>query len=257
MKLLEVSLTSLKQRFDVRQSLNQDHVIRLAELYEAKVALPPLVITPEFEIIDGRHRYEALKLNDATMARCEVRKYSDSISALQDALLANLTFGLPPTTQDIVLTFQQLIEQGVTQTRFRELFAAIPPPLIRKYYNTAHHKITDRKKKRAMEMIANGGTLEEAAKAQKINPKVLKDAISYVKRKTTSADVKGGFETKHRSMSASTARVLKYLIQGWEDGEISTDAVRDILSTSISGAKRYLRTVEEWSDRFENLVKKV
>lgn len=255
MKVLDVSLTSLKQKFDVRQSLDQDHVLRLAELYDAGEKLPPLITTPEFEIVDGRHRYEALRLINATSARCEIRKYPDIVSTYVEAMNANLTYGLPPTVKDIVLTFQQLIEQGVTQTRLKELFA-LPPSLIRKYYNTAHGKITERKKKRALEMVLQGDTIDNAAKAQKLDPKTLKDAISKTKRKTNENDIKGALETKHRSMSAKTGQTMKRLIEKWEDGEIGTTEVRNILEFSRKGAKAYLRTCEEWVERFDNLVKK-
>src|SRR5689334_10759410 len=109
-----VQLDQLRQTFYVRTALNQDHVIYLADLYETGEKVKPIIVNEKMEIIDGRHRFEAMhalllwKEGLAFIAKGMSRQ-----EMLVEALRSNMGGTLPPTPTDIQGVIQQLASEGV------------------------------------------------------------------------------------------------------------------------------------------------
>src|SRR4029077_10348078 len=113
-----VKLKDIKSNFFVRKGINQDHVLMLAELYEAAMlehkgdmvaaskAVTAIQLTDEHDLIDGRHRKEAMELAQITEAYVEVKSGMTSSELVVAAAKANYGGALPPTREDMIYTIE-------------------------------------------------------------------------------------------------------------------------------------------------------
>jgi hypothetical protein len=67
-RTISVRIEDLQMNLFVRWQLNEEHALYLAELIENGVLLPPIKITPDMVVIDGRHRIEAHILLNRTIS---------------------------------------------------------------------------------------------------------------------------------------------------------------------------------------------
>ncbi|HNP75515.1 MAG TPA: ParB N-terminal domain-containing protein, partial [bacterium] len=83
-------ISDLNKNLFVRQELDQNHVLYLAELIEAGVVLNPIEITPDMAVIDGRHRIEAAELNSQVEIKARIVSISDESELVARAYRANV-----------------------------------------------------------------------------------------------------------------------------------------------------------------------
>lgn len=252
-KIVTVRLTELKTNLFVRSALNQDHALLLAELLENGTDLPPIKITCDNVVIDGRHRIEAADLNKLTEIRAEVVEAVDESDVIAMAYQANCGGSLPPTTQDTEHTVKLLLDRGETIKRIAELLA-LPPGMARKYINEVKSKVTRAKLARAADAITEGGlTVAKAAEEYDVDPNKLKEVLSGHRRKNRQgiAEVHRTLTKQQKSASSRTAALLKRVIEQYEDGDVTEHQVREIFMHLDQGHKRSARTLVDWKKRFE------
>ncbi|HNS34400.1 MAG TPA: ParB N-terminal domain-containing protein [bacterium] len=111
-ELVSVLISDLNKNLFVRQELDQNHVLYLAELIEAGVVLNPIEITPDMAVIDGRHRIEAAELNSQVEIKARIVSISDESELVARAYRANVGGALPPTQEDtehtVLLCFKHI-----------------------------------------------------------------------------------------------------------------------------------------------------
>jgi hypothetical protein len=71
-KVIQVPVSEIKIPVYVRKQADDDRVLFFAELYNAKADIPPIQITVDNRLVDGRHRLLAQELNDQTHVECEI-----------------------------------------------------------------------------------------------------------------------------------------------------------------------------------------
>src|SRR5207248_3053577 len=109
----KVKLTSIQTAFFVRKRLDEDRVIQLALLMENGADIPPIRITEDHILIDGRHRIEAARLASWTAIDAQIEpSQSDKGLLITEAFNANCGGSVPPTRADILFTIQQLLQQA-------------------------------------------------------------------------------------------------------------------------------------------------
>jgi len=180
-KIIDVEYSKLKDEFDIRCILDTDRIVYLAELIRAGQILPPIKITPDFKIIDGRHRKEAYFLEDILTIKAEVLNVTGTIDIVKEALSSNMGGALPPLKNDLLRTMTILINKGYSRTRIlKEFESIIPLSLLKSSHHHALWAINRKKVNNAVDLIRDGLTIEKACEAtgasiqsvrDKLNPK--------------------------------------------------------------------------------------
>jgi ParB-like chromosome segregation protein Spo0J len=252
MKTKMVLIKDLHMNLFVRESLNQDHALFLAELIQNKVKLPPIKVTPDLVVIDGRHRIEAHELNDLTQIEVEVLELTDEIRLISEAYKSNIGGSLPPTTQDTEHTVMLLLERRETKKRIGELLN-LPAGMARKYVNSVESKIARQKLRGAVEAVTDGGlTVPKAAEQHGVDTNKLKEALSGHKKKNKwgVAEVQRNLTSRFRSEGQKNARLIMSLIEKYEDGDVSEKQVKDIFTHIEKLQQQSTRSVVQWKKRF-------
>jgi ParB-like chromosome segregation protein Spo0J len=249
-----VALKDLKVNLFVRQALNQDHALFLAELIENGVELPPIRITSGCVVIDGRHRIEAHELNDRVEIKAEIVDVKTENEMIAEAYKANVGGSLPPTPQDTEHTIMLLLERGEAMKRIGEMLG-LPAGMARKYINSVKSKTSRQKLMKAASAITDGGlTVAKAAEQYEVKLEKLKEILSGHKRKNKQgiSEIQRGLTKTHKSLSQKNAALIRSLLDKYEDGDVTERQVREIFSHIDQLQKRAARAISDWKKRFDS-----
>lgn len=253
-----LAISEIVLRFYVRRHLNEDHMLQLAMLYDEGVSLPPLQITTDNELIDGRHRLEALKYLNRTEVECEVVECDDFNEIVAMAMKANMGGSLPPTRDDIEFTIRQLLERGLSVNRIIDLIP-LPKGMARTYITSVKAAIARAKMNQAVNDVAEGKlNPSQAAEKYEVDLESLKTELRG-KRKSrvkTLKAMKASVSRDFRSLSSRNAARYKALLQQYADAEIgekNTEAVLNHIEHCIGEVQQRLG---EWRARYDALKKR-
>jgi len=261
-KKVTVAISDIKVSCYVRRKLNEDRVLFFAELYEKGADVDPIVITSDFELIDGRHRLEALKLTDHTETKCFIDKeITDRESLIIAALKANEGSALPPSKEDRDHVIIMLLESGAPVSKIVKSLP-YPPSLTRKYLKRVKARIIERKVIAAKNAVTDGNlTIRQAAEKYGVDFDLLKDAIrgkrSSRKGKLPIQTMMSALSTRYRGHSQRNRKSLESLLDALEDGEVSPKEALQFLAKLRKLNQRVMRTCESWEERFEDAIKRL
>lgn len=247
-----VPVDKLSEEFFVRIKLNTDHVRYLQELYENNTHLPALLVTRDFKIIDGRHRYHALLNLGKKSADVEFTDETDHSALVALALLNNAGGPLPPSHADIIHSIKQMLDAGTQGSVItKSLTEKWPVAVVRKYLEDARSELTKDRVVRAIRSVVDDGkTVAEAALLHSIKVETLRNAMgSKKKKKTTVAETKASLTTQFRSHGQRLKNILMDIQDAYEEGSVSKKDVISILSHIDQHAKRTGRFVTNWEKR--------
>lgn len=261
-KTATMNLSDIKETFYVRVALDEDHVLRFAELYEHKAEVPPIQVTEKTkQLIDGRHRKAAMLFCNVTEAEVELIPEAEFPELIIQALKANVGGSLPPSKADIHLTVKTLLEQKASQKWIISQISdmvGFPKSLVRRYLDNVHSELSKAKKARALNAITEGGmTIPDAAKEFGVDPETLKNAIRGKRKKASELGanaIKGGITTKFKSLWSSNGRLLRKLSQGYEDGEVTKECLQDVLTHIEHQVKNLTDNNVAWQRRVEAVL---
>lgn len=249
--------SEIKENLFVRTQLNPDHVLYLAGLIENGVKLPPIKITREGVIIDGRHRFDAYNYITKPPAEleCEVVEVEDEADMISKAYLANVGGSLPPTTNDTEHTIKLLLERNEPQKNIAALLG-LPLSLAKKYVQNVSSKISRQKMQHAMAAVGEENmTIAQAAEKFGVDFEKLKNVVTGRRRKSKKglADLQSEVTRIFKSKNSKTAAILKKLSEMFEDGDVTPKDVDEILEHIQNLNGRAGRIVEDWKNRFQLL----
>jgi transposase-like protein len=248
-----VAVKDLKTNLFVRMSLDEDHVCNLADLLENGVKLPPITITPDHIVIDGRHRKEAYELCQIKEVVCEVIHGLSETEVIAMAYKANVGGPLPPTRKDTEHTVMTLLEQGVSKRGISSILG-LPPQLARKYVDEVQSRMTRAKLLRAAAAVTEEGlTVAKAAETYGVDVNKLKELLSGRRRKHKQgiAEAKRQLTFAHKSLSSRNGRLMRELLVKLEDGDVNPRQVETIFAHVEQLQRRHARTITDWKKRFE------
>ncbi len=252
----KVKLTSIQTAFFVRKRLDEDRVIQLALLMENEADIPPIRITEDHILIDGRHRIEAARLAGWSTIDAQIEPSQDDKGVLiAEAFNANCGGSVPPTKADILFTIQQLLQQGWGEGKIIKFFP-FPGAVTRRYVSDTRSKIRDARLNQAvMDVRDRGYTLVQAAENRGIEPEAIKAAMGKVAKKVAGKEeYKGNLTTRFRQLSRTNAQLLQKLFEAYENGEVGIDYVREIIDHTASLHAQALKTFDGWRERFAAIL---
>lgn len=256
--IVTVALKDLKTSIYVRQELNPDHALFLAELIEGGVELPPIRITKDMVVIDGRHRIEACLLNGLHEIKAEIVGISDENELIASAYQANVGGSLPPTTADTEHTIMLLLDRGVPKKQIGELLK-LPPGMARKYVNNVQSKSARQKLMAAARSVTDGGlTVAKAAEQHGVDQERLKEVLSGRRKKNKGgvADIQRALTFTFKSLGAKNAALFRGLLDKYEDGDVTGRQVGEIFEHLSRCQTQSARAVADWKKRFESMTAK-
>lgn len=257
-KVVEVELTKLKTSFYVRKKLSDDHVLQLALLIESGVNLPPLTISYDNEIIDGRHRKAALEMLGRKTAECSIHGQRSPGEQVILALSANVGGSLPPSSDDITHSMVLLLNQGWTQRRILENMP-FPREVSKKYLKTAWGVVLSAKLSAAMKAIAEEGlTVKVAAEKFGVPLEKLQEHMNPNRKKAkqqSAAWRKTHISRAYQGFHRKIAHEIQKVVEGFEDRKISEQEVFDTFDDIFDLINKGTKRVEEHRNRFLSLAK--
>lgn len=258
-EVVMVKIAGLKTNLFVREGLNEGHVLYLADLIDGGTELPPILITRDMEIVDGRQRKEAFELNKRTEIPATFVDVRDDIQLIAMAYQANVGGSLPPTQQDTEHTIQLLLRRGVPKKQIADLLG-LPASMARKYVNDVQSKTARLQLQKAVTAVTEAGlTIAKAAETYGVDLDKLKEIISGRRRKHKAgvADIQRGLSSTHKSLSLKNAALVRSLLEKYEDGDVSEKQAREIFEHIEDLQKKASRTFADWRKRFEAKVVEV
>ncbi len=253
-KISTVLLSELSEDFYVRQHLDEDHAIYLAGLIEDGVELPPITITANYQVIDGRHRITAHDLIGRKEIKAEIVETTDKVELIATAYRYNTGGALPPSKDDTEHTIRLLLEKKVSKKKIRDLLE-LPSTLGKKWVDNVQSKMNRQKTMNAMDAISEGGlNVRQASEKYGVPIEKLKESISGRKKKQKSngiIDMKRDLTSRYRSVGTKNGATLSHLLELVSEGDVSPKQAKEIIAhleklQTQSGGK-----LGEWKKRFE------
>jgi hypothetical protein len=265
-KVQMIPLAQIKNKFDVRTTLDEDRVLQLVGLYEGGVDLPPVELIQlgddSYAYVDGRHRGAArayLDLKDVPAIISDRSLAEDAPQLFAYALELNWGGAKPPTRDDITHTIIRMMENGAAQTVVRSYLSFIPNGSLRAYIASARSTVMKRKISKSLDAIAEGAAIEEAAKRYAVPLDSLKDVVSGKKGrwgKNRSSEVeyltalKLYISKELASVNNGIAKKMQDLQKKVEDGEVNSKGAMEALSAWGMHLRKTSVRVEDWKARF-------
>lgn len=223
-KIIDIEISKLKDALDIRSTLNQEHVLYLWGLIDAGTELPPIKITKDNVIIDGRHRREAYIDAGIQIIKAEIIETDGTLSIVKRALQENIGGPLPPTKLDLYRSMLILVEKKYSKQRIVDEFSLIlPVRLVRSCYEHALWKSKNRKVNEALDLIRKSNlTPEKAAQLLDIPLQSIKDKLAD--RKTNmagDANMRGTLQTMFSHFNKTLSRKISEIFQRYDDGELT------------------------------------
>lgn len=255
-----VDLAKLQVNLFVREGLDQEHVLYLAELISNKVPMRELIEVVEnkdstFMLVEGRHRKEAYELNDYKTLEVKVLEFDDYAEMVGYAYRANTGGNKPPTPADTEHTILTLINKGVAKKRIPELIG-LPDKMVSNYIDKVVSKLNRQKVQRAIDAFSEGKvTMTQAAEAEGVALEKVKEAITRHRRKDRNGipEIKQRLTDRQKSSTATIRSTFQMMIKDLKEGDINRKQIESIFEQVREHHKQTDRTINNWWARFEAL----
>jgi len=234
----------------------------LMGLIDGGVDVGPITITPDFRIIDGRHRAEAYKHLDLTTIKARTEEDGNFLTLTGKALNANIGGSLPPTRRDLEHTMIYLIKNGAGRDKIIDEFSKyLPKSLLRVSYQRGIHAVNKQKINRAISLLTDSPTLtiKKVAELVGIDPKHIQNRIDEMNKKSANgkwlASTKTSLSRRFSHFNKSNGQLVRKIFEDFDDGEISEkelSASLEYLSQLISNQNRVW---QDWDKRWRSRTK--
>ena len=270
-KVVMLPLSQIANKFDVRIALDQDRVVQFAGMYEHDPdLLPPVRVVrigdDRYAYIDGRTRGAArayLDLPDVPAVICNGSLRDDPLELYAEALESNWGGAKPPTREDIAHTIQRMLELGAAQKAIRERLHFLPSGAASAYISWANAVLNKRRMARALDAVAEGLSIEGAAKENKIKPDLLRDAIAGKRGNWGAArsDEAQFLVTEQvyishvlKSANAGISKKLEGTMKRVDAGELSHKTAAAIIKSWREHLRKTMLRIEDWQARLDALA---
>lgn len=263
-KIIRVNLTDLENIFDVRKQLNPDNLARLRALRLAGVKLDPITIivnptkrTP-YGIHDGRHRVAIAGEFQDLEIDCILLDETDPVVQIALALQANEGRVMPSDRASYIHSFKLMFEKGATDASIRLNCHFLPPNLIRDFISTARGVIQKERIAKAMQLIADGARISEAAQGVGLDEETISDAFNGKRGKWGANDtvreigkINRYITTELSSANTGISQHVINLFKRLEDFEVRPDDVAKVLAKWETHLAGTVHRIKDWKQRLQ------
>jgi len=255
-----VEISKLKQQVYVRQEINEDHMLMLACLIDGGTKMPPILITEDNVVVDGRHRVRAHTYLGLDKIQADIVRESGALRLLGLAVKQNLGGSLPINKKDLQHAIESMIDKNYILKQIQaELGQYLPSSTVKAVYANAQWSIRARRVRKAMDLMATTPTLSvaDAAKMVGIGENILQAAISKKKPIPPNVinQIKGKIKQKFVQINRGLGQEIRILITRWSEGEFSTEAIDEIMDSYHHQSNNLMNNCEEtirrWSAKRE------
>ena len=252
----KIELSDLKHNMFVRKELDHEHAAYLAELIKHGTEMSDRIkVTEDLTLVDGRHREEAFQLNNILQVEVDIVDITNEVELIAEAYKANTGGSKPPTPGDTEYTVMQLLERRESIKNIASLLG-LPPGLTRKFVTDVRSRMNRAKLERAVTAVVEDSlSVDKAAEQYDVDVKRLKEQIAGRKPpKSGVGEIQKALSTSYRSISSKNARIMRKLLDEFEDGEVTAKQVTKIVLHIERLQKRSTRAIVEWKRRFTVLT---
>lgn len=252
----KIKLKDLKVSLFVRKNLDHDRVLHFAEMMENGVKFPPILVDKNGDIIDGRHRFEAMSLIELLECECDVYEFVNEAEKISLAFTSNTGGALPPTEDDIRHVIKLLLDKKIPQNQFADILK-LPPSICRKLTEMVKTHEKNIRINKALRVIADDDvSLNQAAATYGVNPDDLKKKIGGrgpKKKVTTLNTFLEEFESHNRSAGQFMRGQLIKLSRLVEDGHANSNDIKLVLKRGRKNANNWLKLLDNYEKRLQQL----
>ena len=270
-KVEMILLSKIVNKFDVRVALDEDRVIQFAGLYEGGIKLPPVRLVrldeESYAYIDGRTRGAArayLNMPDVPAVVCNGSLRDNPVELFAEALESNWGGAKPPSREDITHTILRMLELGATWKSITDRLTFLPTGSARAYISWAQSVLQKRRVSVALDSIAEGMSVADAAHFYKLKPDHLKNVISGKKGKWGGsksdqdqlvAKLKSYISTRLFAANAGISKNVQFLFQKVENGEVSPKVCAEVLKNWSEHMRKTTIRIDDWKARLESVTR--
>lgn len=247
----------------VRAQLGEERMRFFADLYTSSGSstVPPIVITTDNKLVDGRHRMAALKYLGETGCVCDIIECKDNFELTIAAMKANVGGSKDLTMADVRQSIMRLLCEGYSQ---KKITAQLPFPkeMCRKYVKEGFTMLKQQKTTLAVrEVQTKHATLAEAAHRYHLQQRVIQNAVARAERKEVEGElsnvgaVKGHITSRYGNLSKSMGGYFRRLVERYSAGDFTEAQMRDIMAHVLHQARGHLGAMNDWNDRFDVMLK--
>lgn len=225
-------LADLKTDHFVRVALDHNRVIEFAVLMEKGVQFPAIIISPDNQVIDGRHRREAHLLVGTeevdVIVRTEVKTVID---IYVEGFKSNDKSALPHTKEDREHVIRKLLELGAPRAKISQMLD-VPESLANDWIAKVVAVDKQAAIKRAIRAIANDNiSIEEAAKRFRIKVKDVQKALETKSSRVSGyGEIKKNLTNIAKSNSKKLGEQIRRATDAFRDGDMTKEELFDIIS---------------------------
>lgn len=248
----------------VRQQLSDERVRLFADFYTSSSAgsIPPIVVTTDNKLVDGRHRIAALKSLDEAGAVCDIVECRDNFELTMAALRANVGGSKELTMADIRQTIITLLMQGNSMRKITDQIP-FPKEMSRKLVKAAHTMLIGQKTYAAAVAVKREELTPEAASktygipVKNIHRQIAKAAAkeNELSELSNVGSVKAVVTRKYYAMSTKMGNYFKKLAERYEHGDFSEEQILEIMAHVQHQARNHVGAMSDWNDRFSVMLK--
>lgn len=247
----------------VRKQLDEERVRFFADLYTSSAAstVPPIVVTTENKLVEGRHRIAAFKYLGESGTVCEIIECKDDFELTIAAMKYNVGGPKALTMNDVRQCIMRLLDNGYSQ---KKVIAHLPFPkeMCRKYVRESFTMLKhQRETMAAAEVRAGRATVQEAAHRYHLQQRVVQNAIAKQEKKESQGElsnvgsVKGCITARYQGLSKKMGRYFRQLDERYKAGDFTEAQMRDIFAHVLHQARVHLGAMEDWNSRLDVTLK--
>jgi hypothetical protein len=252
-----VKLADITANLFVRKELDQPWAIHLGELIEAGTEMKdPMEVVKDgdvYQLVEGRHRREGYDLAGVFEVKVKVLEFDNEVEMITYAYRANTGGKKPPTPADTEHTIMLLIDKGESMKAIGEGMG-LPASITRKYVNEVKSRMARAQLQRAATAVTDGGlNIKQASEQYEVDQEKLKEVLSgrKAKHKHGVAEVQRTITSLHKSLSLKNGKLLKKVIEKYEDGDVTEKQVREIFRHVEDIQKKATRVTADYKRRFD------
>lgn len=256
-RTIDVALKDIKQTVFVRQKLSDDRVMYFAELYDEGKPVPPIELTPDYQVVDGRNRIAGADLAKMkTIPAIILDTPLTKTDIIWQAVEANKEGPEPFKPVDMEVIIRQLLQEGVGRTQIEHklaLHSSFPGSLVRRFVANVRLKLNAELVVKAKNAVLNDGmTVPIAAKKYGIEDSKLREALGDKRKKAPNiVQLEGNLSRSFHAFGVSIERGIMSKVKDlYEDGELKEQAAVRIYLKGIDLAGSVQRNRIEAYRRF-------